>query len=101
MKSISDIKLYGNVDLSKLKESCSDIAITEKHEILDYLKNNSFASSCATEKVVDCFENKKTDIQMVAYHDDEYYWDDRDIYHFEKYNLKLNEDFIQHVLNRS
>ena len=29
-----------------------------------------------------------------------WYWDDRMIYHFEKYNMKLASDFTEYVLSR-
>ena len=34
-----------------------------------------------------------------AHSDGVYQWYEDEIYHFEKYNLKLNDDFIQHVLS--
>jgi hypothetical protein len=33
--------------------------------------------------------------------DGAYYWTSEEIYHFEKYDLKLNTDFIDHVLSKS
>lgn len=33
--------------------------------------------------------------------DGTYMWYESEIYHFEKYNIKLNDDFIEYVLNRS
>lgn len=100
MMFITDIKLYDKVNTDELKSNLSKSEHPDKQLILEYLKNKSFISSCTSEKVMDYVNNKKTDIQIVAYHDDKYYWDDRFIYHFEKYNLKLNDDFINHVLNR-
>lgn len=35
-----------------------------------------------------------------AHSDGEYTWYESWIYHFEKYNIKLNDDFIQHALSR-
>ena len=29
-----------------------------------------------------------------------YFWTETDIYHFEKYNMPLNEDFIKYVLSK-
>jgi hypothetical protein len=101
MLFIADIKLYDNVDIAELKSCLCESENSNKQEILKYLKNSLFESSCTTEKVFDYINNKRTDIPIVAYHDDKYYWDDRYIYYFEKYNLKLNDDFIEYVLKHS
>ncbi len=100
MKFITNVKLYDNVNTDEITSNTCKSEHPNKQIILEYLKNASFVSSCTTDKVIDCVTNKKTNIQIVAYHDDKYYWDDRYIYHFEKYNFKLNDDFIQYVLNR-
>lgn len=100
MKYISSINLYGKIDLQELKASCSVSALPEKNKVLEYLKKEKLISAYTTEKVFDLFKGKKTNIAVVAYNDETYYWDDRDVYYFENYNLKLNDDFIQHVLNR-
>jgi hypothetical protein len=33
------------------------------------------------------------------YTDGIYEWDDEEIYHFEHYNMKLDDEFIKHILN--
>lgn len=87
-------------DMSKeeLKAATSDKPIPEKQRILKYLK--SF-DKCAytTQPVVDLFTGEKQDFIADARTDGVYRWYDHEIYHFEKYNLKLNDDFIEHVLN--
>ena len=37
-----------------------------------------------------------------GYSDEEggWYWDDRMVYHFEKYNMRLSEDFLDYVLSK-
>ena len=101
MNTISKNKLYEKkIDLQLLKDTCSTVESVHKHTIISYLKNSKRASSCTTERVYDYFEDHFVEIPIVAYHDDKYYWDDRDIYYFEKYNMKLNDDFINHVLEQ-
>ena len=34
------------------------------------------------------------------YTDGEYSWTSEEIYHFEKYNLELNEDFVKKVIEK-
>ena len=51
---------------------------------------------CLTDEIT----GKDVNLSVEGYEDDAYYWDTRYIYHFEKYNLKLNDDFISHVLAR-
>ena len=35
-----------------------------------------------------------------GYYDGEYYWDETDIYHLEKYNMPINQEFIEYVLSK-
>lgn len=99
--SITNANLYNIVNTDELRSYFDKFENPNKQKILSYLKNNLFESSCTTEKVFDYIENRSTNIPMVSYHDNRFYWDDREIYYFEKYNLKLNDDFIQYVLSRS
>ena len=43
-----------------------------------------------------------TDKGVSGYTDEEagWYWDDRMVYHFEKYNMRLSEDFLDYVLSK-
>ena len=102
MELISDIKFYDKkIDLQTLKNNCSNAENPYKVNILKYLKDSKNRSSCTTDKVYDYFSNRFVNIPIVAYHDDSFYWDDRDIYYFEKYNLKLTEEFVNHVLEQT
>lgn len=87
-------------DISKeeLKAITCDKEIPEKHKVLEYLK--SFGkTACTTARVVDLFTGEEQSFIDDARSDGVYLWRDSEIYHFEKYNLKLNDDFIEHVLN--
>lgn len=50
---------------------------------------------CAT--IYDLIKNEPTFESIYAFTDDEYYWDSEEIYYFENYNLRLNEEFILKV----
>ncbi len=40
-------------------------------------------------------------ICKIIYRDDEYEWRSEEVYLLEKYDMKLSEDFILHVMNRT
>ena len=50
--------------------------------------------------VIDIFTDKEVKSADNGYSDSEYIWRESEIYYFEKYNLKLNDDFIKYVLNK-
>ena len=73
--------------------------ISEKHIILDYL--NSFeAEAVQTRSITDYFMNKSLSDSVECYTDGKYIWTSEDVYLFEKYDIELNRDFIEYVLNR-
>lgn len=88
-------------DISKaeLKSITGTEEISGKQKILRYLKSFN-KTACTTQYVVDLFTGEEQPIIDDARSDGTYTWYDSEIYHFEKYNLKLNNDFIQYVLNR-
>lgn len=78
---------------------CTADKIDNKDRILAYMK--SFEPECFSSAfVVDIVEDFDTQIDDVGFTDGEYTWYTSWIYHFEKYNLKLNDDFIAHVLSK-
>lgn len=84
--------------VSEFKQHCSE-EITDKTAICNYCK--SFKPYCyTTESFSDKVTGKTVKDGYAGYFDGEYEWYDDWIYHFEKYNLKLNDDFIEHVLSR-
>ena len=99
MKYISEINIHKNdISAEELKRYLSDRESPYKDQILRYMHFDRFESACTTAKVYDYILDKETDIAMTSYHDELYYWDDRDIYYFEKYNIKLSDEFVSHVL---
>lgn len=88
-------------DLSEkeFEKNTSETAIPCKEKILGYMKK---FDPCAftTQPVYDRITGEKVVKADNEHSDGEYSWYESDIYHFEKYNLKLNDDFIQHVLSK-
>lgn len=96
MLFILDADIF-EINKDELKNITSDTPIPEEEKILAYLK--SF-EKCAytTQPVIDLFTGERKDFIADARTDGVYTWYDHEIYHFEKYNLKLNDDFIKHAL---
>lgn len=94
-KSIRNLKKH---DFFKL---CTDDEIKEKEKVLSYLKSFSTPSAYTSQPAVDIVTNDKICDADNAFSDNEYTWYTSWIYHFEKYNLKLNDDFIEYVLSHS
>lgn len=100
MREISNVKEFsGDKNYASVKEMISNTEVPEKNKILQYLK--SFKSDCAAGMtLVDEITGSDVDSGVNAYEDGIYYWDTRHIYHFENYNLKLNDDFVDYVLSK-
>lgn len=80
---------------------CSKLESDTKTKILSYLKSFDEPSAYSSAYVTDVVTNEKFDKSDNAYTDGIYTWYDSWIYHFEKYDMKLNDDFIQYVLEQT
>jgi len=81
-------------------ESGINYLYDEKQKILDYFKKYNTPDIVITCGIKDFITGEESHKESVkCFNDGIYYWTNLEIYHFEKYNLKLNADFIQHVLN--
>lgn len=97
MKFISHYKEFGKDEHISILDNISHIPTKEKSKILEYLKHGEDAGvKCSS--VFDFVQNELVPRTIHRYTDGEYIWDDREIYHFEKYNIPLDEDFIKKVL---
>ena len=77
------------------------IAKEEKERLLCYLTSKSNVASASSGRIMDPFTNETVDNYCaVLYSDGLYDWTSRDIYCFEKHDMKLKEDFIKHALDR-
>ena len=91
VRDISDNEIQDNFLSSEMKN---------KSEILNYMKSFSEPSAYTSQPVIDRFTNQELNKINNAFSDGTYTWYADEIYHLEKYNLKLNCDFIEHVLNK-
>lgn len=93
-----------NIDVSKKSKEdflklCTKNEIENKDYVLKYMKSAK-VDAYSTAYVFDVVNNDETTIDEVLYSDGNYLWSSSWIYYFEKYNLKLNDDFIEHVLSK-
>lgn len=84
---------------AEFKENTTHYTKNEKTALLQYMKAYS---PCAftSQPVKDVFSGKIVADANNARSDGEYRWYESEIYHFEKYNLKLSDEFIRHVLSK-
>lgn len=70
--------------------------VDNKHKIIAYL--NSFDDDAFTSQpVYDIFSGERVSDADNAKTDGVYTWYQSEIYHFEKYDLQLNEEFINYL----
>jgi hypothetical protein len=75
--------------------------LNEKEAILKYFKEHGSETAIITCASTDYISGEKLSDSVTCFDDGEYCWTSEEVYHFEKYNLKINDDFIQYVLNQT
>lgn len=73
---------------------------SNKNIILEYfasIKPEFFTTVRVKDMVTDTIVEKFCNSR---YSNDKYCWDETDIYHFEKYNMPLKQEFIEYVLSK-
>ena len=102
-----------NLDISKCKEITEELdssnigsrigfSCAEKNTVLNYLKERGEEYAVLTCGAMDYISDKPLNgISVKSFTDGNYLWSNEEIYHFEKYDLKLNDDFIQYVLEQT
>ncbi len=98
MKYIFDFDI-DEISTKDLKANISSDEILHKDKILAYLRSFS-PIAYSSEPVVDKLDGTKTKYIDNLRQDDNFRWSESEIYHFEKYDLKLNDDFVHHVLSK-
>lgn len=90
---------YHDNSLPSIAELVSDTPIQNKNDVLRYLHKGKI-TSCSPARIRDIFTNEVMNIPLNCMTDGVYAWRSDVIYYFEKYNLKLDDDFIYHVLKK-
>ena len=97
MKFITDYAEFSGDPQNSVLDHMAVDAIAEKAIVLEYLydgKNDGIRCSW----VYDYVKKERQGEAVRLYTDGEYYWDSEEIYHFYKYNIKLNDEFISKVV---
>ena len=84
----------------EFESELSSYAEPVKKTVLQYLKSFE-PCSFTSESVRDIYSKEIVESADNARSDGVYRWYDSEIYHFEKYNLKIDDDFIHYVLNQA
>lgn len=71
-----------------------------KNDILNYFKQNNVANATVICPATDYITGKTLNNLIECFDDGNYMWTSEEIYHFEKYDLKLNDEFIEYVINK-
>lgn len=77
----------------------SDTPIPQKNKILSFMRKAPVVAYTSL-PVHDRITGDEVFSANNAHSDGIFTWYESEIYHFEKYNLKLNDDFIEYVLSR-
>ena len=82
-----------------IEEFFSDTSVEEKDRILMYLKKWDTGAR-APNSFYDVLTGKPIGGEYCLYCDGEFVWETNTVYYFEKYNLKLTDEFLKHVLSQ-
>lgn len=92
-------KPVSEISDNEISDNFLSLEIKNKSQILDYMKSFSEPTAYTSQPVIDRFTHLELNKINNAFSDGVYTWYMSEIYHFEKYNLKLNDDFIEYVLS--
>ncbi len=100
MKPVTDVSVRQiNAD-THITDFSAEYSKEVKEKILEYMKKQD-VFSYTTAPVFDVYTREKTGEYDNGRSDEVFYWHESTIYYFEKYNLKLNKEFIDHIMKAS
>jgi hypothetical protein len=74
------------------------LSVENKNKVLRYMRSCRVIAA-APGRMKDVFANTLIPGEMLAYSDGRYYWGTEAIYYFDKYDMKLPDDFINRVIH--
>ena len=98
MKYITDYLEFGGDVNKSVINFCTTEDVAGKDTIIKYLKNG-IDDGIRCSVVYDYIRKERRNETIRLFTDGEFYWDSVEIYHFEKYNIILSEEFVQKVLS--
>lgn len=66
-----------------------------KSRVDKYFKSIEPCAACGL--IYDCIEGMELQKENVGYCDGEFIWTSQDVYHFEKYNAAITDEFMAHI----
>ena len=98
MKFVTDYKELEDGDKARsLLNHCKPEPIENKKAVLDYMSDQKYFEAIRASHIYDYVENVRTVITNKTYTDGEFFLSVEEKYHFENYNLKLEQDFIKKI----
>ncbi len=91
----SEMNISAHVDGS-IKDYLVSRVDYDKKKVVEYLKSFGRQAICPR-YAIDCLTGKTISDSFVVNDDGEYCWADFLIYHIEKYNIRLPQDFINKI----
>ena len=74
----------------------------EKKKLLSYMNDRKYLFGASTKRITDRITGESvSSVCFLLFEDKEYKWNSPEIYHLEKYDLALSDEFIQHVLGKN
>ena len=87
-------------DSGSVKDYVADKETYDKSTVIAYLRSQKRVSSCPR-AAIDCVTGEQISASYSVFTDGEYDWCDFLIYHIEKYNVRLPQDFIEHIMKQA
>lgn len=94
----SEMNLTAHND-GKITDYIVDKVDYDKEIVIDYLKSFRHKASCP-KAAIDCITGKEISPSFKVYNDGEYCWADFLIYHIEKYNIRLPQEFVNKAIGK-
>ena len=89
----------GEYELPSIRDAIYQDTVSNKRTLVSYLKKGKpFAAASAINK--DVLSGERIPGELLMLTDGVYEWRSDLVYYIEKYNLKLPDDFIKHVLDQ-
>lgn len=99
-KSIADYSDEKGDIIEEQLKSLLHFLNPNKSDILEYLKSPKHTIMYSSAPIMDVIAKEIIHIPLCTIISGEYAWDTEDIYYFEKYDLKLKDDFIKYALSQ-
>lgn len=84
-------------DSGSVKNFIAEKETYDKEKVIAYLKAQKRVAGCP-KAAIDCVTGEEISPSYSVYTDGEYDWCDFLIYHIEKYNVLLPQDFVEHIM---